>query len=273
MDKIIWSYWDQGLDEAPEIVKQSIRQWKKLHPDWEVNILNKYNIHDFISPLPIKESVLNRMTLAHKSDLLRVKLLAEYGGVWTDATCFPLKKMDDWLFENLNSGFFFFYKPGSDRIISNWFIAAEKNNLLLKKLYKNLISYWNNNSFINLGRKNTFFENQILRIVNRNRYLTLLWTTFFFKKIVRIYPYFIFHYMVFRIILNDNFLKSAFDKMPKILSKGPHLLQTEGQDSPLSQNIKKIIDNKIEPLFKLTWKIKLKKIQNNSNLAYLINKS
>ena len=61
--------------------------------------------------------------------------------------------------------------------------------------------------------------------------------------------------------------------MPKIFSKGPHLLQTDGLDSPLSQNIKKIIDNKIEPLFKLTWKKKLKKIHNNSNLSYLINKS
>ena len=82
----------------------------------------------------------------------------------------------------MNSDFSFFYKPGKDRIISNWFIATEKDNLLFKKLYDNLISYWNNNSFVNLGRKNTYFENQIFRIINRNRYTALLWTTFFFKK-------------------------------------------------------------------------------------------
>ena len=68
---------------------------EKIAPRLEINILDKFNIHDFTGPINIRDCILDRMTLAHKSDLIRTKLLLEYGGVWIDPTCFPLKKIDD----------------------------------------------------------------------------------------------------------------------------------------------------------------------------------
>ena len=150
MNKIIWMYWHQGFDDAPKVIGPCVQQWKNLHPDWEINLLDQNNVYEFIEPLTIKQKILEKMSLAHRSDLIRTQLLIKHGGVWVDSTCFPLMKLDNWLPKNMQAGFFFFYRPGRDRIISNWFIASEKDNMVLKTLYDELITYWNNHNFKNL---------------------------------------------------------------------------------------------------------------------------
>jgi hypothetical protein len=51
----------------------------------------------------------------------------------------------------MDVGYFYFYKPGSDRIISCRFIVAEKSNEMLVKHYEALKYYLNNNNFRNIG--------------------------------------------------------------------------------------------------------------------------
>ncbi|WP_127844464.1 capsular polysaccharide synthesis protein [Psychroflexus aestuariivivens] len=269
--KVIWMYWHQGFDQVPPIIQSCVQQWRDLHPDWEIHLLDQYNIYEYVQPLDIDANILNKMTLAHRSDLLRTQLLIKYGGVWADPTCFPLQKLEGWLPQYISAGFFFFYKPGRDRIISNWFISAEQGNDLLKKLYQALINYWNSNNFKNLGRQDTSYEKLINRILNRNLVLPRLWFTLIFTKILRIYPYMVYHFMLYHLMSKDNKIKQQFDQMPKLSAEPPHALQRAGMMSPLSDTIKTIIDDKQVPLFKLTWKIKQDKIPQDSNLAYLFN--
>jgi mannosyltransferase OCH1-like enzyme len=40
--KIIWSYWD--TEEVPEIVKLSIKSWKKTSPNYKINFTNQKTI-------------------------------------------------------------------------------------------------------------------------------------------------------------------------------------------------------------------------------------
>ena len=271
MVKTIWTYWHQGFYNAPSAVKPCIDQWKKLHPDWDIKLLDQNNIYEYAEPLPIKASTLDKMMLPHQSDLLRTQLLIKYGGVWADPTCFPLQKLDHWLPGNMQAGFFFFYKPGRDRIISNWFIAAEKGNAVLKSLYNALIYYWNNNNFKNLGRTNTTFEKQLNRLLNRNLILPRLWFSPLFTKILQIYPYMVYHFMLYDLISKYKNIKEQFDLMPKQSALPPHYLQRAGMMDPLSTHIKTIIDEQQVPLLKLTWKIKQDEIPQDSNLAYLFN--
>jgi len=240
-----------------------------MHPDWELHLLDKHNIYEYAQPLDITHHILNKMTLAHYSDLLRTQLLIKYGGVWADPTCFPLQKLEDWLPDYMSDGLFFFYKPGRDRIISNWFIAVEKGNDILINLYQALINYWNTNNFKNLGRQDTPFEKLLNRILNRNLVLPRLWFTPIFTKFLRVYPYMVYHFMLFHLMSKNNKIKQQFDQMPKLSAEPPHALQRDGMMSPLSETIKTIIDNKQVPLFKLTWKIKQDNIPQDSNLGYL----
>jgi hypothetical protein len=271
MNKIIWTYWHQGFDAAPFVVGSCVQQWKNLHPDWEIHLLDQNNVYDFTDPLAIKQSTLEKMSLAHRSDLIRSQLLIKYGGVWADPTCFPLQKLDTWLPEHMQAGFFFFYKPGPERIISNWFIAAEKDNAVLKTLYDALNSYWNNNSFKNLGRAETSFEKLLNRLLNRNLVFIRLWFTLFFTKVLRLTPYMVYHYMFYELISKHKYIKQQFEQMPKFSASGPHLLQNAGMMKPLHADIKTVIDKRKVPLFKLTWKITESEIPQNSNLAYLFN--
>ena len=271
MVKIIWTYWHQGFDQAPRVIGPCIQQWKNLHPDWEIHLLDQNNIHEFVEPMDIKQNALEKMTLAHRSDLIRTQLLIKYGGVWVDPTCFPLQKLENWLPERMQAGFFFFYKPGRDRIISNWFIAAEKDNKVLKTLYDALRKYWNNNSFKNLGRSDTAFEKLLNRLLNRNLVFPKLWFTFFFTKVLRVYPYMVYHFMLYQLISEQKDIKHLFKQMPRQLAEPAHYLQNAGMMKSLHADIKTIIDERKVPLFKLTWKIAQNEIPQNSNLAYLFN--
>ena len=172
-------YWHQGFSKAPELINRCVEQWKLLHPNWSIHLLDKNNYKDFIGSLPLSNSKLDELSLAHRSDLIRTQLLIEHGGVWADPTCFPVNPLDDWLPEYMNSGLFLFYRPGRDRIISNWFIASEKDNLILKKLLIELCHFWENNTFLNLGNRKTWYEPWVKKFYNRWLWSTGLWFTWF----------------------------------------------------------------------------------------------
>ena len=85
--KIIWTFWAQGIDNAPTLVKKCIENIKINSGEYELKILTKDNFTQY-TELP-KEIVENEnISLAHFSDILRMKLLSEYGGIWVDSTMF-----------------------------------------------------------------------------------------------------------------------------------------------------------------------------------------
>lgn len=269
INKTIWTYWHQGFEHAPELVKRCVQQWEKLHPDWTIHLLNRDTVDDFIEPIPVNKQKYELLSMAHRSDLIRTQLLINYGGVWADPTCFPLRPLDDWLFNNMQAGLFLFYKPGRDRIISNWFIASEKGNGLLYKVYEELCLYWNLNSFINMNNKTVWYEPFIKRLYNRRRETTILWLSWFSKKVLKIYPYMIYHYTFYKLIATNRKSKLIWNKMPRISADGPHKLQRAGLLAELTPDVKELIDNREVPLFKLTWKLNKTEFPKNSVLSYL----
>lgn len=87
-DDIIWVCWWQGIDSAPEIVKRCISSIKKAANNHEVIIITLDNYKNYIEvPEFIEEKIKKGIiTLTNFSDLLRLSLLAKYGGMWLDAT-------------------------------------------------------------------------------------------------------------------------------------------------------------------------------------------
>lgn len=96
--KIIWTLWMQGYKNAPELVKctiDSIRKFAKLN-NFQFILLEEDTIEKYIVfPKLIKEKMdLGIIDYTKISDILRVSLLAKYGGTWVDATIYMEEEFD-----------------------------------------------------------------------------------------------------------------------------------------------------------------------------------
>src|ERR1700748_2440425 len=100
--KTIWFLWLQGLDNAPLVVQKCYESWLKHNPYWTITFLDETNIRDFVS---LPDVQITRQSL---SDVLRINLLAKYGGIWVDATCYCVKPLDLWIDQYTTQGFFAF---------------------------------------------------------------------------------------------------------------------------------------------------------------------
>jgi len=124
--KIIWTYWD--TEEVPEIVKLSMKSWKKTSPNYFINLMNQKNIEEYVS---LPENWKN-LPSYRQSDIIRLCLLEKYGGVWIDASTILLEDLDKFISkDNLT----LFITPSSsleNPVFENWFISAPPNNKVIK---------------------------------------------------------------------------------------------------------------------------------------------
>lgn len=102
-DEKIWVFWWSGEKEAPEIVKACIKSIRRNSNGHEVIVLNKDNYTDYVD---MPEYVLKKrnqgiISLANFSDILRLSLLATYGGVWIDATAFISQPIPERVFTDV----------------------------------------------------------------------------------------------------------------------------------------------------------------------------
>lgn len=268
-EKNLWTYWHQGFESAPHVVKRCVKKWQETHAGWTLHLLDEKSLPNFIDPVPIAPEKWEKMEVPHRSDLIRTQLLIKYGGVWVDPTCFPFQPLDTWLPEYMTSGLFLFANPGRDRIISNWFIAAEKGNTLLEKLYASLCQYWENNDFLNLGRKDTRMEKQVNRLINRNLDWPRLWFTWPVRKLWQRYPYMVYHYKFYDLIVSDPTCTAIWEGMPKFPAEIPHHIQSLGLLNKVQPETEALIRDKDCPIVKLSWKVKESEITEDSILEYL----
>lgn len=86
----IWTCWMQGAENMPEVIRichSSLLRHAGKHP---VHLITLENYKEYIS---IPNYIIKRLrdgdiSYTHFSDVLRVALLARYGGLWLDATIF-----------------------------------------------------------------------------------------------------------------------------------------------------------------------------------------
>ena len=240
MIKTIFIYWAQKFDNAPDVVKKCLLSWKLNNPTWNIIELNDDNLNEYINiEKEIPDFKNKYITFTAYSDIIRIFLLEKYGGCWCDATTFCNKPLDNWLDQNIPTGFFGFDKPGEDRLLASWFLYSEKNNYIVKKWKEATIKYWKNND--------------------------------------KMHHYYWFHYLFGEdLYITDNQFKNMWDLTPKISADGPHFLQFNGWvNCIISDKVKNHIDNKQAPLYKLSYKYD-KNDKNNYNencsLNYLLDR-
>lgn len=154
----IFVMWLQN--DPPKLVEVCIERMREFYPN--LIVITNDNIEDFIQiPTYIKEKLEKGIiSYANFSDYVRSCLLAKYGGVWMDSTCYltskipdDIRKADLFLFKYINCVF----KEHSTSLvegkicynaISSYLIVVKKNNYLMKLMQKFMEEYWKENNFI-----------------------------------------------------------------------------------------------------------------------------
>lgn len=88
--KTIWVFWWQGELAMPPVIKECYKSILRNCNGRTVVLLDQNNFKDYIT-LPdyiLRKFYEGVISKTHFSDILRVGLLKEYGGMWIDAAIF-----------------------------------------------------------------------------------------------------------------------------------------------------------------------------------------
>lgn len=149
----IWVCWWQGEENMPELVKCCYRSLCENANGHPVNLVTKDNYKSYVA---IPDYILEKLdkgmiTLTHFSDILRVSLLYEHGGMWVDATILitkPLPEYLDYAFYSIKHTAFYTVVPtNKGQHISGYrwvafFLYSAKNNLLIGFMKDFFFAYW-----------------------------------------------------------------------------------------------------------------------------------
>lgn len=134
-NKVIWTYWHDP-DDMPELINVCIKSWGIYNPDYKVVILSKKNYKDYVS---IPSDVVNHKNFndSHQrfSDLIRLYVLADNGGLWIDSSILCNGK----IYVNLDKYEFSGYHISTNTtikeypVIDSWFFACRKDSNFIKK--------------------------------------------------------------------------------------------------------------------------------------------
>jgi hypothetical protein len=248
-ESTIWVCWWDGLSMMPELVKICYNYLLSNTGKHQVQLITKENYMKFVS---FPDYIINKLnnktiTLTHFSDILRVNLLCEYGGIWMDATVLLLNTI------NLQEFSFFTLKAPVSKGVSltlTRFDGLSTTTFSLKKQCGLDISRWS--GFLLAGTKG-FFLFKYLRDI--------------------LYAYWMNHNDQIDYLLVDYFIALANDHIPA-MKKLIHDIPCSGEEKfSLENNLNcEFSDNFFSkylsiPFHKLTWKKKFNAYTNNNKLT------
>lgn len=93
----IWIYWAKGWNNPPEHVEFCKNSVLKNANNRNVILISDENYRDYVNiPDYIERKKREgKITITHFSDILRFSLLADYGGLWLDASMFVMRPLKD----------------------------------------------------------------------------------------------------------------------------------------------------------------------------------
>ena len=157
----IWQFWDNPAGKTtPAIVKSSLESVEKFKGKFERKILNNSTLENY-SDLPdyvLDKFKKGQMGYAHFSDLLRLNLLKNHGGIWLDATAY----MTDFVPKYILDEDFFVFLTGelthfSYSFMQNCFIRAKKGSALCDLWYQMCIEFWKDET-----ERLDYFQHQLM---------------------------------------------------------------------------------------------------------------
>ena len=223
VNRTIWIYWDQGFADAPPIVQACVQSWKNKNPGWEIKLIDAETFADFCEMPDLSDEI----SLNHRSDILRLRLLNTHGGVWADATTYCLRPLDEWLPILAQEGFFVFswiegdaemVRTAPPRLLGTWFIAASAGNALIAGWDKAALDYW----------------------AERASSETYFWVHDAFEYVLS----------------RNSAARNVWQRMPRLGAAGPHHVWHALERGGDVENARAALASGAIPLQKLSWRMK-----------------
>jgi hypothetical protein len=145
--KTIWLLWYQGWDHAPWLVQQVRKSWELHNPRWNIVCLDQNNLSQYIDPTRrFNQNFTIKMQA--KSDLIRLNLLADYGGVWADATMLCMVSLDRWIYDALQPvGFWMYHGRDNGAGPASWFIISQRQSYIIQRWREAANKFWQSHRF------------------------------------------------------------------------------------------------------------------------------
>ncbi len=206
-DAPVWVCWWQGEGQMPPVVSACYRSLKKYAGNHPVHLITFDNVNNYVS-IPeyiLKKHKEGKITLTHYSDILRFSLLAQYGGLWIDATVWVTDEIV------LTGKSFFTLKmnlPDDGIYVSKYrwtgfCIGGGMNNTLFLVLRDLLYDYWKKNDKV---IHYLFFDYFIHITYETNTYV---------KKMIDNNPFNNQELYFMHLHLNEPFDKKVYDEICK----------------------------------------------------------
>jgi mannosyltransferase OCH1-like enzyme len=141
-EKIIWTCWLQGIENAPVLVKKCIESMRQYANGYKVEVIDLNNVSQFVQlpDLVVSKYKAGIIPHAHFSDMIRLALLEKYGGVWIDSTILMTDVLPDYI---LDANLFAFRGSGIGHVrIYNPFLAAKPHHPIIQSMLLLLYAYW-----------------------------------------------------------------------------------------------------------------------------------
>lgn len=246
MNKIIWILWLQGWDSAPYLNKQALESWRYHNPTWKIELVTFDNLKTYVNDIDYVYNV--NISDQAKSDIIRLSLLKNHGGVYTDSNVLCLQPLDSWIYSALSNSQVWMYRATtvglSDDTLgcASWFIISMKDSYITKKWKEKCDEYWSSR-------------------VEPHDYF---WMNCIFKELIE----------------NDTEFKKHWLNVPNLSSEnegGPHCMSNPYHRSFLNEpDLKTLLENRPPYIIKLwsRWTNKFPDIDTeeckNSNGFYAI---
>lgn len=147
-EKIIWSYWDQGVNQIDNpFISYCLETWRTKNPDYKICILDKYTLYKYLNRRDLPFNFDKIACPQNKSDLLRVSLLEKYGGVWMDLSTICVRPINSVFSGKKSIEGFALQDLDRNRglsVFETYFITAKKGSRVMKKWKKQLIKMMGN---------------------------------------------------------------------------------------------------------------------------------
>lgn len=154
LNKTIWLLWLQGWENAFWLNKQVAESWEIQNPTWKIEYVTLHNLSNYVNDIDYIYDKDKDISHQAKSDIIRISLLKNHGGVWADSTMLCLQSLDHWIKEAVSpSGIWMYRGPGGgfdkNSGPASWFIVSVKEGYIITKWKEACDVLWNANKNTN----------------------------------------------------------------------------------------------------------------------------
>jgi hypothetical protein len=137
MEKNIHQIW-VGAYEMPNREKRYVDELRKKNPSWNHYLWTNDNLPTDLSEniVTLMEAYDKQKDYAHQADILRIYLVAKYGGIYLDVDFECINGFEDSGFENYEA--LFCYHGGNDYTMPNGIFGCQKESPIANYLLNNV---------------------------------------------------------------------------------------------------------------------------------------